>query len=214
MYSVIKWMKELQTLEPRIVIVLAGAIDFDLNSFLLADDIIIAVDGGANHLIGTRFKPTAIIGDLDSISENQFECPVIEFDPVKDDTDFACSLNYIQNNYHSNNIIVIGFASLDRIDHVLSNLSNFQLGIKFISNNQIIEQLENSFEVVKSDYKYYSFYATETINQFSLSGFKYDLIDYRLMPFDPLCISNELIADSGTIKISNGKIIMIRSKQS
>lgn len=207
-------MRKLQILEPRIVILLAGAVDLDLNTFLTNDDIIVAVDGGANHLINTEFNPAVIIGDLDSINDNHFECPVIKFDPIKDDTDFACSLNYVKESYPSGNIIVLGFASLNRIDHVLSNLSNLQPGVQFISRNQIIELIESCFVVAKSEYVYYSFYAIEVINKFSLSGFKYQLNDYRLMPFDPLCISNELATDSGTIKISNGKIIMIRSKQS
>lgn len=210
----IKWIVELQTLETRVVIVLAGQIDLDLELFLNQNDIIVAVDGGANHLIETKYKPAVLIGDFDSITNTDLTCPRIKFDPVKDDTDFACALEYVSQTYPQFKSVVVGFSSLDRIDHVLTNLSIINSETTFISDNQRITLLTATTTVTSSEYKFYSFYAIQEVSRFSLSGFKYPLNSYRLRPFDPLCISNELIASSGTIEISNGNVIMIESKQS
>lgn len=203
-------MNEFQSLKDRAVIVLAGSIDLDLAKLITADDYIVAVDGGYDHLHNAGLTPDIVIGDFDSIAHDYLG-KKLQLSPVKDDTDFKCALNYINQNHLAKQIVVVGFASLNRIDHVLANLANAHGNISFVSANQHIQLTTESVVVKRDDYKYYSFFALEQITDFTLSGFKYPLTNYCLKPFDPLCVSNELIADSGTIEISNGKLIIIKS---
>ncbi|WOO87156.1 thiamine diphosphokinase [Mollicutes bacterium LVI A0039] len=197
-------------LKSRAVVVLAGAIDVDLNEYITAEDYVIAVDGGLDHL--ERFGTTAdiLIGDLDSVATS-YPGEVKQFDPVKDDTDFKCSLDYIQANNIASTIVVFGFASLNRIDHVFANIANIIPNVTFISNNQQITLIDQDTVFEQDEYRYYSFFALEVIDEFSLVGFKYPLDMYCLHPLDPLCISNELEQKTGKIKISNGSLIVIKS---
>ncbi len=205
-------MNESTFLKNNIAIVLAGEIDCDLVIELQSFTYIIAVDGGYNHLSAIGIKPDILIGDLDSVTD-AINCPIIEFDPVKDDTDFKCAINYAVNKFKQSQITVYGFASLNRIDHVIANLANLQSNITLKSTNQQITIIDKDTNVTKDEYTYISFFSTEKIDKFSLEGFKYPLTNYQLKPFDPLCVSNELIADSGKIKVSNGFVIVIKSKQ-
>ncbi len=205
-------MNELTFLKNKIAIILAGEIDCDLLNELQSFTFIIAVDGGYDHLVKAGIKPDILIGDLDSLS-SIVNCPVVAFDPVKDDTDFKCAINYVEDNFNSSSITVFGFASINRIDHVIANLANMEPNITFKSNNQEITVIENDCLLTSDDYKYISFFSTTQINSFSITGFKYPLSNYTLNPFDPLCVSNELITNSGKISISNGRVIVIKSKQ-
>lgn len=212
MYLVIKWTSELQSLKSNVAIVLAGEIDVNLTDYLNHDDFVIAVDGGLDHLLAVGLTPDILIGDLDSISTTNYNGQQVVYDSVKDDTDFVCAIKYAKANYPNTEIRVFGFASLNRLDHVLANLSVIQPGMTFISDNQTIQLLSEEFIAEQDEYQYYSFISMSTVNQFSLTGFKYPLTNYQLRPFDPLCVSNELIANSGKIEISNDCVIMIKSK--
>lgn len=212
MYSVTKWMLELKTLKNRVAIILAGAIDLELSSVLTTTDYIVAIDGGYNHLLNYDIQPDILIGDLDSIKVKP-ECDVIELNPIKDDTDFIAGLNFVTENYPELPITVYGFNSLDRLDHVIANLAVLRTNTTYVSKNQTIELIDCSVSVIKDQYQYISFFSFDVINEFSLTGFKYPLTNYELKPFDPLCVSNELIANCGQISISNGSLIMIKSKK-
>ncbi len=211
MSSQMIWTQELLTLKSKIAIILAGTIDVDLQQQLTGFNYIIAVDGGLNHLTKAGIKPDILIGDLDSVT-SQFDGQTLKFDPIKDDTDFKCAIKYVEQNFANVQIDVYGFNSLDRLDHVIANLANITSNIKLISDNQQIYLINHDTVVEGDEYKYYSFFSTEVINQFSLEGFKYPLSDYQLKPFDPLCVSNQLINNSGTIRISNGQLLVIKSK--
>ncbi len=206
-------MSELKSLKNKVAIVLAGDIDLNLADHITDDMFVIAVDGGYNHLLAANVEVDLLIGDMDSICK-QVSVPKIQFDTVKDDTDFKCAINYVKDNIIDCHIFIFGFSSLNRLDHVIANLSVIENNMTFISANQMITVVNESSLIVASQYKYVSFFALTPINNFSLIGFKYPLNDYHLVPFDPLCVSNELIENSGKIEISNGRLLIIQSKQS
>lgn len=205
-------MRELQPLKNKIAIVLAGQLDVDLSCYLSPEYYLIAVDGGLDHIIASGHRADILIGDLDSVTAIDHEGPRLVFDSVKDDTDFVCAINHALDYNADAQIFVFGFGSIDRIDHVLANLSVIRSNMQFISNNQHITLLTADTVVESDDYQYYSFFSLDLVSRFSLSGFKYPLTDYCLKPYDPLCVSNELMSDSGKIEISNGRVILIKSK--
>lgn len=206
-------MNKSKHLKNKVLLVLAGEVDIDLNQIIDEYDLIIAVDGGLKHLDKICVSPDFLIGDLDS-SSNFSTSKIIKFDSEKDDTDFACAINFINENFNVNNFDVVGFASLNRVDHVLTNLSLIDEKMKFISNNQEIYCKSEDFTVIADEFQYISFYSLSVIESFTLSGFKYPLDNYTLKPFDPLCISNELVDFEGKVSVSDGKVIVIKSKLS
>lgn len=67
---------------------------------LRADDLLIAADGGARHCLELGLHPTAVIGDLDSLSEAELSkletagAKIITYPRRKDYTDLELALNY------------------------------------------------------------------------------------------------------------------------
>lgn len=212
MYFAMRWIHELQVLKNKIAIILAGQLDVDLYFYLSPEHYVIAVDGGLDHLINQGINCDILIGDMDSIGESRYKGEQIVFDPVKDDTDFVCAIKHAKKYNSKAPIEVFGFASTNRLDHVIANISVIDKGMKFISNNQELRLLTEDTIVNRDEYCYYSFYALSEVEAFTLSGFKYPLLNYQLKPFDPLCVSNELSEDCGKIEISNGRVIIIKSK--
>lgn len=197
----------------QVAIVLAGSVEDDLFPMIKHCDVVIAVDGGYNSIVHTNIDVDIIIGDMDSI--NSFSSgDKIVYPSQKDDTDFKLALDYAKRNYYDYDILVFGFASIDRIDHVISNLAVIDDNVRFISLNQEISLHTSSFEVLKDKFVYYSFYALEPINDFSLRGFEYELDNYQLLPFDPLCISNKLASNGAVVEFGNGRLLMIKSIKS
>lgn len=188
--------------------VLAGIIDCPL--IVQRDSIIVAVDGGYNFCVANDIEPTIVIGDLDSVI-GEISTNVLKLNPVKDDTDFAVALQYVLSNYPDMSIDVYGFASLSRIDHVLTNLAIIQPGIQFITKNQRVNCYQSSFSVTKSEFTYISFFGLTNVDNLNLSGFKYNVNNYDLTPFDPLFVSNELNDNQGYVEFNNGKLIVIES---
>jgi thiamine pyrophosphokinase len=89
--------------------------------YISSYQIIIAADGAANKLEAMGITPSIIIGDLDSIDQQNYPESEIIFIPNQDKTDFAKALDYIQ----ANNIgptIVCGVSG-GFLDHIIQNIN-------------------------------------------------------------------------------------------
>ncbi|NLG82741.1 MAG: thiamine diphosphokinase, partial [Bacilli bacterium] len=69
-----------------------------------------------------------------------------------------------------------------------------------------------TYVIKKSIYRYISFFMYDYPVTLTLKNFKYELNEYLLKNQDTLCISNELIGDSGTVSFSNGSLLIVESK--
>lgn len=116
----------------RCVIVLAGEIRDDqaARDWLKDAGRVICADGGARHLRRLEFRPDMLVGDLDSISEedlawlNSQSVPVRKFPVSKDETDselaILTTLEDLPEPRVQHEIIVLA-ALGSRPDHVLAN---------------------------------------------------------------------------------------------
>jgi thiamine pyrophosphokinase len=104
--------------------------DFDIDKSLIeypaAGGFNIAVDGGVRHLRALKMIPDILIGDLDSVSEQDLEwskslkVEIHQYPKEKDQTDFELALDYAMKK--SRGKIVIYGALGGRIDHTLANI--------------------------------------------------------------------------------------------
>lgn len=80
---------------------------------------LIAVDGGANQLLGSDIMPDAIVGDLDSLQHRENWAKRCLLVPIaeQDTTDFEKCLYSVQ----APSYIALGFSGR-RLDHTLANL--------------------------------------------------------------------------------------------
>jgi len=96
-------------------------------TLLRADDFLIAVDGGLNHLEALGFTPRLLIGDLDSVTPDQVQRAqatggeIRRYPPAKDETDLELALLAARELGYRE---IVGVAALGgRLDQTLGNLS-------------------------------------------------------------------------------------------
>ena len=90
------------------------------------EDLIIAADGGSKHCRTLGVTPSVLIGDLDSVSEEELAdwkqagVEIIQHDPRKDETDLELALLYAKEKNIGEALILGGLGH--RWDQTLANL--------------------------------------------------------------------------------------------
>ncbi len=86
--------------------------------------LVLAADGGANHLARIGVRPDAVVGDLDSIKASVRawigEARIVHR-PDQETTDLHKTLSYAFDERGATSVVVIG-ATQGRLDHALENL--------------------------------------------------------------------------------------------
>ena len=91
------------------------------------DDLILCADGGSHHERALGLTPDALIGDLDSIAEEELagvegsKTAVVRVQRDKDETDLELAVNYALERDPA--FIVIVGALGGRLDHTLGNIA-------------------------------------------------------------------------------------------
>ncbi|MEF9990901.1 MAG: thiamine diphosphokinase [Romboutsia sp.] len=186
-------------------------------------DYLICADGGANHTYKMGIVPDYIIGDLDSVHEDvikyykdnnvKFE----KFPSKKNETDSQLCI-YLANKLNATNIDFFG-ALGGREDHMISNINLLYyvrtMGItpKIISEKSIMYiAINEEIGIVGKK--------GETISVIPLSGqakgvtlinLEYPLNNYDMDYGVPLGISNVMLKDICSIKVSEGNLLIIRN---
>ncbi|MDG0844207.1 thiamine diphosphokinase [Staphylococcus equorum] len=185
----------------------------------------IGVDRGALLLIEAGITPQFAVGDFDSITseEKAFVEKQIDINPFnseKDDTDLALGIDQAVTNGYKE-ICVYG-ATGGRLDHFMGALQILEkpeyteqnIVIKLIDINNEIQFLKTGVYTIQknNDYRYISFIPVTYPTIISLNDFKYNLEKERLKLGSTLTISNELNQTEGNVNITEGNVLMVRSK--
>lgn len=184
--------------------------NIDLNSF------IIAADSGYIHSKNAGITPNLIVGDFDSSVMPQDSENILQLPKIKNDTDtFYCIKEAIKRGADE---IEIFCAIGSRSDHSYSNLLalNYCLDnnvkAKIIDSKNIISVHNKSFEIHKSEFKYFSLFAfMEDVEGLNITGAAYNLNNKTLLVSDPLGQSNEFKDNKVNIDFKKGKIMLILS---
>lgn len=112
----------------RALIFLAGSFDGLPSGFVFqSDDLLIAADGGYEHLKAWGKEPDILVGDFDSLPEGQVKkaqkagIKIEEWPQDKDYTDGEIALN-IAEKEGARKILFLGAWGGNRLDHTLGNL--------------------------------------------------------------------------------------------
>ncbi len=157
---------------------------------------VVAADGGANTCLQYGVKPTAVIGDLDSIEETskvELEEERIHFVSSQDDTDFEKSLNRISAPL----IIGVGFLG-DRVDHQMAVqtalVKHYDKKILLIGNHDIVFLTPPEFSLTLEIDCRVSLYPMEKCTVVS-KGLKWKTDDIVFSPINTIGTSNCTIED-------------------
>ncbi|WP_391121138.1 thiamine diphosphokinase [Psychrobacillus sp. L3] len=213
------------------VIVCAGGpveevVDFKQLPFSKEETVFIGADRGALHLLTNGITPNEIIGDFDSLLEEEYQFlkksveKMTIMHPEKDETDTHLAiLRALTYNPDSVILTAVTGGRLDHYEAVLHDMVRFQREypeiVFYIRNKQnIIRFLLPGTHEIDQDYyfKYISFFSFgETVEGISLRGFLYEVTEENISIGNAKFTSNQVSGRNGTISITAGICLMIRS---
>lgn len=212
----------------RYIIVSNGNIsDYSFyNGIFDNSDYIICADGGAKHLIKMNVIPNVIIGDLDSIDEDDkriFIEKSVEFHKFpadKDASDTELALDFALSR-NASEVVFIG-AIGSRMDHSIANITLLK---KLLDNNikgkvineyneiYLLNNKNNQITLHGEKEDYLSIIPLSNIVKgINLSGFKFPLKDAEISIGSSLGISNEFNSDIVRIEIKEGLLLVIKAR--
>ncbi len=193
-----------------------------LYSFISEEDFLIAVDGGANKLVKTDFKPDLIIGDMDSISKNTLkkfrEVKKIKYPREKDFIDLELALNYCAEKKFKE-IMILG-AIGSRADMTMTNIFLLtqipkNIKAKIIHQNQeiyLIPKKKFLIEGIPGE-KISLFPVKGKVKGLTLKGFKYQIKNYNLEFGVGIGLSNEFKNKKALITSKDGILLCVHFRK-
>lgn len=197
----------------------------NLTNYSQEIDLWIGVDRGALMLINQQIKVDYAIGDFDSVNEieretiHQSALSFIKYPSMKDETDLELAITKAVKR-NPNKIYLFGVTG-GRLDHELINIQLLlpivKQGIraKIIDKQNIIEMTTPTTHTINRNkkYPYVSFVPfSKYVKGLTLDGFRYPLKNYKLKWGSTLCLSNELLSNSGTFLYEEGILLVIKSR--
>lgn len=178
------------------------------------EDLVVAADGGLDHLKKLGLKPDLILGDFDSLG---YVPEGAEVYPVeKDDTDAMLALRRGLELGHRR-FVIYGGMDGPRVDHTVANFQTLQFAADqgaaayLVGVRQIAAVVKNGSICFPSD-------AAGTVSVFcmgepargvSIRGLKYELTDGCLTPGFPLGVSNSFVGVPSQIEVKDGSLLVI-----
>ena len=194
-------------------------------AFELGADRWIGVDRGAYHLLEQGIVPDAIVGDFDSVTEEEYAsisgavAHVETFQSEKDETDTELALERALA-FQPEAVLLTGVTGgrLDHYEAALRSVYRMQLAHPHIRFKIINQQNELRFllpghhHLAREGQRYVSFFAYgEAIREVTLRGVKYETTDEVIEQGTSRFTSNEIIRDDAYIAFSSGICLMVRS---
>ncbi len=208
--------------------IIIGAGDLTMGEIALEEeDLCIAVDGGLSYCPVLNIEPDVIIGDFDSVSEQEKEAieelkeqiphRIIQLPQEKDDTDTLAALKYGLERGYTDFRIYAGTGG--RFDHTLANiqcllyLKNHGANGYLIDGTGMILVLQNESVGFRKELEgYLSLFAMgKEAKGVTIQGMKYPLKRHTLTNDFPVGISNEFIGEAATISVEDGELVCMIS---
>lgn len=183
------------------------------------DDFILCADGGTRHALTLGLTPNVVIGDLDSVTDEErrkmkeLDVEIIQHPADKNETDLELAINY---SLTLNPVQILILAALGgRMDQTLANialLANLQLST---FNLKLIDGVEEIFfcrdkvkvEGRSGDIVSLIPWLGEVTGVFT-ENMRWHLHHETLYPDKTRGISNEMIADTATVSIESGLLLI------
>jgi len=209
----------------KVLIITHGDIkDPDYYRDIVSDmEYVICVDGAIKYAYEMGIIPNVIVGDFDSVEleqlnfYNNYDTEILEFPCEKDETDTEIAVKEAIKK-GATEITIIG-AIGSRMDHTIANISLLYLmltkGVKgrIINENNEIYLVRDSIKIMGRAGDIVSLLPfTLEVSGIYTTGLKYPLVDGTMKMGIPYGVSNVMVANEAEIKIKNGLLLVIRSK--
>lgn len=206
--------------------IVVGAGDLTVGTIHRKDeDIVIAVDGGLSYCGVLDLEPDIIIGDFDSMSQQerlavetlkeQIPDRVIQLMPQKDDTDMMAALKLgLEWGYRSFRIYG---GTGGRLDHTIANIQCLLFLKKQGAQGYLCDGSSMIFVMKDEEIRfqpgmegYLSLFSLgREARGVNISGMKYPLADYTMTNDYPIGISNEFTGEQAVVSVEDGELVGI-----
>lgn len=189
---------------------------------LTEDDLVIAADGGYDHLIRMGLRADVALGDFDSVTSYEIWedniCEKYTYPPEKDDTDMMLAIKLGLSKGFQSFAIYGGLGG--RLDHTLANIQALSYlavrgaqAILYHENYELTVIKNSSFMIPKEFTGYVSVLSlSDKSENVSIKGLKYEAEGATLTNTFPLGVSNEAVGKKGIISVENGMLLILWSR--
>ena len=203
-------------------VIITSYIEGDLKELIgdFDSDFILCADGGYDYASAAGIIPDLLIGDLDSITvPNDPAIQTLIFPSEKDDTDTGICLQTALDHGYTDILIIGGLGG--RLDHTMSNIQLIT-GKCHLADRITIRDKSNSCTVITNgsvtlpyiENQYVSIFSmTEKSDGVTTSGLKYPLNNATMFYGSTLGTSNEVLGDSATVSVADGRLLVITSME-
>ena len=206
----------------KCIVICAG--DLTLGEITVSeDDLVIAVDGGLSYCGILNVEPDLILGDFDSVSEQealaiesleqQIPERILRLPCEKDDTDTLAALKEGLNRGYTEFRIYAGTGG--RFDHTLANIQC----LLYLKNRGAVGYLVDGagmMLVIKNEVVHFQtglegylslFSLVEESRGVTIEGMKYPLEGAVISNDFPIGISNEFVGEAASIAVADGTLV-------
>jgi len=191
------------------------------------EDLIIAVDGGLSYCGVLGLEPDLILGDFDSVTEDEAKAVkvleqqipdrILRLPVEKDDTDMLAALKEGLKRGYKDFRIYAGTGG--RFDHTLANIqcllylkNRDAVGYLVDGGGMMLVVKNESVQFRKGLEGYLSLFSlVEASRGVSIKGMKYELDGAVISNDFPIGISNEFINKEATISVEDGCLVCMIS---
>ena len=191
---------------------------------LRVDDFIICADGGTRHALALGLTPNLLIGDMDSIQKDQWQMlekagVAIELFPRdKNETDLELAITRAVELEPSEIVIVAALGG--RLDQTIGNialLTSLQLTTFDVRLDDGAEEMFFCRDQVQVHGRSGDIVSLipwgNPVHGIQTQGLKWQLNNETLHPDKTRGISNELISEAASIRISSGSLLVIHTRK-
>lgn len=186
-------------------------------------DFILAADGGTRHALALGLIPAAVIGDLDSISDQERKMikgagvEIIQHPRDKDETDLELALDYaVEQGYRK--IVILG-AIGGRLDQTLGNLALLSTTRHPSPAIRIDDGVEEAFFVwTRGEVRGRNGDLVSLIpwggdvHGVHTEGLRWPLSNETLFSHKTRGISNEMFGENASVEIASGLLLVVHRR--
>jgi thiamine pyrophosphokinase len=189
-----------------------------LTALAAAAEVLLAADGGANHLARIGLRPASVIGDLDSISGPTRawlgEAAMVER-PDQDRTDLDKALEYAFHDLGLGEITVLA-ATGGRVDHDAGNLgllARLALGTRLVYESETHRVLAACGDLTLDSVpgETWSFWSYDPALRITVEGVRWPIEDTVIHIGGQPSISNVAVAEQIRIDVAGGSVVVMRN---
>ncbi len=190
-----------------------------LTALATAADLLLAADGGANHLARIGLRPVSVIGDLDSISGPTRawleEAAMVER-PDQDRTDLDKALEFAFEDLGIEAVTVLA-ATGGRVDHDLGNLgllARRALGTRLTYEGDVHRLLAvcGGVRLDAIPGETWSFWTYDPAVRVTIEGVRWPVENAALDAGSRPSISNEAIQRQVGVRAEGGAVVVMRQR--